>query len=108
MAKAKELKEENDIIKAKADVRKKPRRDAYPNEFETNDQFCPGCDLELKTMPIEPTNLYLDLFMVDLDSESDQKPEPGLLSLHGWDLERHFSADTCPIMSPPCAPRSRR
>ncbi len=48
------LKEENDIIKAKAGVRKKPRRDAYPNEFETNDQFCPGCDLELKTMPIEP------------------------------------------------------
>ena len=78
-----DLKEENDIIKAKAGVRKKPRRDAYPNEFETNDQFCPGCDLELKTMPIEPTNLYLDLFEADLDSESDQKPEPGLLVAAG-------------------------
>jgi Protein of unknown function (DUF1553)/Protein of unknown function (DUF1549)/Planctomycete cytochrome C len=88
------LKEENDIIKAKAGVRKKPRRDAYPNEFETNDQFCPGCDLELKTMPIEPTNLYLDLFKADLDSESDQLPDPGLLSLRGWELERHFSTET--------------
>ena len=65
------LKEENDIIKAKAGVRKKPRRDSYPNEFETNDQFCPGCDLELKTMPIEPTNLYLDVYKADQDSESD-------------------------------------
>lgn len=91
---AEELKEENDIIKAKADVRKKPRRDAYPNEFETDDQFCPGCNLELKTMPIDRANLYSDLFRADLDSESDQRPDPGLLSLHGWDLERHFSAET--------------
>src|SRR5258708_27059661 len=90
---AAELKEENDIIKAKAGVRKKPRRDAYPNEFETNDQFCPGCDLELKTMPIERTNLYLDVFLFDQDSESDQRPNPGLLSLHDWALERHFSAE---------------
>jgi Protein of unknown function (DUF1549)/Protein of unknown function (DUF1553)/Planctomycete cytochrome C len=88
------LKEENDIIKAKADVRKKPRRDAYPNEFETDDQFCPGCALELKTMPIDRANLYSDLFRADLDSESDQRPDPGLLSLREWALERHFSAET--------------
>jgi hypothetical protein len=87
------LKEDNDIIKAKAGVRKKPRRDSYPNEFETDDQFCPGCSLELKTMPIERTNLYLDVFQVDLDSDSDQRPDPGLLSLHDWALERHFSAE---------------
>ncbi len=87
------LKEENDIIKAKAGVRKKPRRDSYPNEFETNDQFCPGCDLELKTMPIERTNLYLDVYKADQESENDQKPDPGLLSLSDWALERHFSAE---------------
>src|ERR1700733_7941545 len=87
------LKEENDIIKAKAGVRKKPRRDAYPNEFETNDQFCPGCDLELKTMAIERTNLYLDVYKADMESDNDQKPDPGLLSLHDWALERHFSAE---------------
>jgi hypothetical protein len=88
------LKEENDIIKAKAGVRKKPRRDSYPNEFETDDQFCPGCNLELKTMPIEPTNLYLDVYRADQDSESDTRPDPGLLSLHDWALERHFSTET--------------
>src|ERR1700722_7281750 len=88
------LKEENDIIKAKAGVRKKPRRDSYPNEFETNDQFCPGCDLELKTMPIERTNVYLDVYKYDQDSESDTRPDPGLLSMREWALERHFSAET--------------
>jgi hypothetical protein len=89
-----ELKEENDIIKAKADVRKKPHRDAYPNEFETDDQFCPGCALELKTMPIDRANLYSDLYRADLDSESDTRPDPGLLALREWALERHFSAET--------------
>src|SRR5580700_4352633 len=84
-----ELKEENDIIKAKADVRKKPHRDAYPNEFETKDQFCPGCDLELKTLPLERSNLYLDVYKADMESDNDQKPDPGLLSLHDWALERH-------------------
>jgi mono/diheme cytochrome c family protein len=91
---AKTLEEENAIIKAKAGVRKKPRRDAYPNEFKTEDQFCPGCNLELKTMPLERTNLYLDLFKFDLDSDSAERPKPGLLSLRTWDLERHFSAET--------------
>ncbi len=93
LAEAKELKEENDIIKAKADVKKKPHRDAYPNEFETNDQFCPGCDLELKTMPFERSNLYLDIFVYDLDSDSEQKPDPGLLALKDWTLERHLSPE---------------
>jgi hypothetical protein len=93
LADAKELKEENDIIKAKADVKKKPHRDTYPNEFETKDQFCPGCDLELKTLPLERSNLYLDIFVYDLESESEQKPDPGLLALKGWSLERHLSSE---------------
>jgi hypothetical protein len=93
LAEAKELKEENDIIRAKADVQKKPHRDAYPNEFETKDQFCPGCDLELKTLPLERSNLFLDIFVYDLESESEQKPEPGLLALRGWSLERHLSPE---------------
>jgi mono/diheme cytochrome c family protein len=90
---AADLKVENDIIKAKAGVLKRPRRDSYPNEFETDDQFCPGCSLELKTMPIDRANLYLDVFLADLDMESDQHPDPGLLSVHDWSLERHFSAE---------------
>lgn len=94
LAESRELKEENDIIKAKAGVRKKPRRDAYPSEFETKDQFCPGCDLELKTGTRERTNLFLDVFAIDLDSENDQLPEPGLLSLKEWSLDRHLSGET--------------
>jgi hypothetical protein len=93
LADAKELKEDNDIIKAKADVKKKPHRDAYPNEFETKDQFCPGCDLELKTLPLERSNLFLDIFIYDLESETEQKPDPGLLALRGWSLERHLSSE---------------
>ncbi len=93
LADAKELKEENDIIKAKADVKKKPHRDAYPNEFETKDQFCPGCDLELKTLPLERSNLFLDIFVYNLESETEQKPDPGLLALRGWSLERHLSSE---------------
>jgi len=30
------------LSKRKADVKKRSRRDALPNEFETDDQFCPG------------------------------------------------------------------
>jgi hypothetical protein len=45
-------------------------------------------------MPIERTNLYLDVYKADQDSESDTRPDPGLLSLREWALERHFSAET--------------
>ena len=45
-------------------------------------------------MPIERTNLYLDVYEADQDSESDHTPDPGLLSLRDWALERHFSAET--------------
>ena len=62
-------------------MRKKPRRDAYPNEFETKDQFCPGCDLELKTMPLERTNLYLDVFLFDHGFGKRSEARSGLLSL---------------------------
>ena len=45
-----QIKEENDIIAAKALPTTKPREPANkPNEFKTNDDFCPGCGLELKT-----------------------------------------------------------
>ena len=51
MADASKIEEENQIIRAKAGLPKPLRRDALPNEFETKDQFCPGCDLELKALP---------------------------------------------------------
>src|SRR5499433_3447938 len=85
------IKEENEIIKAKNDVKKRPRRDALPNEFETDDQFCPECSLELKTLPTEQASLWVDLFMMSLNSDED-KPAPGLFVFYDWGLKRRLNA----------------
>lgn len=87
-----EIKEQNDVIKAKSDVKNRSLRDALPNEFETDDQFCPGCNLELKALPTEQANLWLDLFMRSLNSD-EEKPEPGLFVFYGWGLKRRLNAD---------------
>lgn len=94
-----DIKDENDIIAAKALPTTKKRKYAnLPNEFVTNDDFCPGCGLELRTLPIERMNLWLDVFVRDLNEGDDpfQAPErvkPGLLAFRGWGLERQLSAE---------------
>src|SRR5262245_27378423 len=90
--------EENDIIAAKALPGTKKKEPAkLPNEFVTNDDFCPGCGLELKSMPIERTNLWQDVFLRDLvDGDAFQTPDkskPALLAFSGWGLERQLSAE---------------
>ena len=87
--------EENDIIRAKAlPGTKKKERANLPNEFITNDDFCPGCGLELKSMPIEKTKLYTDVFQRDLEVVSDPAlAQPGLLAFSGWGLERQLGPD---------------
>src|SRR5262249_50748253 len=53
----KDIKEENEIIAAKALPGTKKKEPAkLPSDFVTNDDFCPACGLELKSMPIERTN----------------------------------------------------
>jgi mono/diheme cytochrome c family protein len=86
------IKEQNEVIKAKADVKKRSRRDALPNEFETDDQFCPGCSLELKTLPTEQASLWVDLFMRSLTSD-EEKPVPGLFVFTEWSLKRRLNAE---------------
>jgi mono/diheme cytochrome c family protein len=86
------IKEQNEDIKAKADVKKRSRRDALPNEFETDDQFCPGCSLELKTLPTERASLWFELFMRSVASD-DEKPVPGLFVFVGWGLKRRLNAE---------------
>jgi mono/diheme cytochrome c family protein len=86
------IKEQNEVIKAKADVKKRSRRDALPNEFETDDQFCPGCSLELKTLPTDQASLWVDLFMRSMNSD-DEKPEPGLFVFREWALKRRLGAE---------------
>ncbi len=67
----KQIEEDNEKIKIKADVPVRRKKDAKPNEFDTYDEFCPGCTLELKVMPAERANLYTELFVRPLSSGDD-------------------------------------
>ncbi len=93
-----EIKDENEIIGNKALPTTKKRKYAnLPNEFITNDDFCPGCGLELKTLPLDKMNLWTDVFQRELDSSDPLDPpdrqKPGLLVFRGWGLERQLSAE---------------
>jgi len=95
-----ELDEENDIIRAKAlPGTTKKKRAKLPSDFVTNDDFCPGCGLELKSLPLEKQNLWSDVFDRDLDAELNLAQgefddyKPGVLSFSGHWLERQLSAD---------------
>jgi len=86
-AKAGEIDEQNDIIRAKNDVPKHHYLDAKPSEFETFDQFCPGCELELKALPTDEAKLYSDLFVTQSGDE-EEKFKPGVMLFVGWGLKR--------------------
>jgi uncharacterized protein DUF1553/uncharacterized protein DUF1549/cytochrome c len=94
----KDLKEQNDIIIAKSLSGTKPKEPLFkPNEFVTNDDFCPSCSVETKAMSLERTNLWMDVYVRDLDDPMlpgvIQKFKPGLLAFRGWGLERQLSAE---------------
>jgi cytochrome c553 len=99
MFEARELKEENDIIRAKALPGTKPKEPAnLPNEFVTNDDFCPGCGLELKKQTPERSYLLQHVFSRDIFDEFGAAPGaagpgPGLLVFRGWSLERWLGSD---------------
>lgn len=92
-----ELKKENDIIRARALPTAKPKEPAnLPNEFKTNDDFCPGCGLELRSMTKDRTALYRDVFVLDLRTDGmvvGQRTTPGLLRFRGWSLEQRLGQD---------------
>jgi len=93
-----EIKDDNDIIANKALPTNKKRKFAnLPNEFITNDDFCPGCGLTLETLPLEKMNLWTDVFMRELEASDPLDPpnrqKPGLLVFRGWGLERQLSAE---------------
>ncbi|HEX3644266.1 MAG TPA: PSD1 and planctomycete cytochrome C domain-containing protein [Vicinamibacterales bacterium] len=94
-----EIKEENDVIAAKALIGTKKKEPAkLPSDFVTNDDFCPGCGLELKSLPVERNNLWIDVFQRDLQegfdpAQASDSIKPGLLAFRGWGLERQLSAD---------------
>jgi hypothetical protein len=89
----KAIEDENDKIKAKAGVPTEREKDVKPNEFDTYDQFCPGCTLELKVMSTEKANLFEDLFLRQLGTGIfDERGLPGLFVFRGWDLQRRLGA----------------
>jgi hypothetical protein len=92
------MKEENEIIVAKSlPGTKKKERAMKPSDFVTNDDFCPGCGLELKTLPVDRMNLWTDIFQRDLNGEDPMQNfrnmTPGLLAFRGWGMERQLSPE---------------
>src|SRR3954470_21045555 len=72
MFEAREIKDENDIIRAKAlPGTKKKEKANLPNEFVTNDDFCPGCGLELRSLSGDRVFLHADMFRGDLVDSTD-------------------------------------
>jgi len=98
MFEKKEIEEENEIIYNKALPGTKKKKEAnLPNEFVTNDDFCPGCGLELKSLPTERALFWTDVFVRDLEEGFDPSYadyiKPGVLAFRGWGLERFLSGD---------------
>lgn len=95
-----EINEENDIIADKAlPGTTKKKRANKPNEFITNDDFCPGCGLQLKTLPEEQTNFYTEIFQREIsDADDPNQPggrqKPGVLTFNGWGLEKRIGGES--------------
>ncbi|HTB15170.1 MAG TPA: PSD1 and planctomycete cytochrome C domain-containing protein [Bryobacteraceae bacterium] len=93
----KELDDENQVITAKSlEGTTKKKRANKPNEFITNDDFCPGCGLRLKNMPEQESNFWTEMFQRELKDSDDptvdaangaKAPKPGVLLFRGWGLE---------------------
>jgi Protein of unknown function (DUF1549)/Protein of unknown function (DUF1553)/Planctomycete cytochrome C len=99
----KELNEENEIIIAKSlEGTKKKKRADKPNEFITNDDFCPNCGLRLKNMPEDENNFWTEIFQRELRDSDDPAAmmamggrggKPGVLLFRGWGLETRTGSE---------------
>jgi mono/diheme cytochrome c family protein len=85
------IEEQNQIIRDKNNL---PRRrlliDTNPGKFDTFDEFCPGCQLELKALPYDEAKLYSDLF-VSQSGDGEERFLPGVMVFTGWSLTRRLS-----------------
>lgn len=91
-----ELAEENKVIAAQAmEGTKKKKRTSKPSNFVTNEDFCPGCNLRLKTTSEEESNFWTEIFQRMLTDGDDpalmmatgRMGKPGVLAFRGWGLE---------------------
>jgi mono/diheme cytochrome c family protein len=87
-----DIDQQNDVIKAKNYV---PDRrlliDTNPGKFDTFDEFCPGCELELKALPFDEAKLYSDIFVTQ-SGDQEEHFKPGVLMFMGWSLTRRLGA----------------
>ena len=100
----KDLAEENEIIAAKAlEGTQKKKRANKPNEFITNDDFCPGCGLQLKNMPESEMSFWTEIFQRELGDNDDPNAmmamgmrqfKPGVLMFRGWGLETRVGSES--------------
>ena len=66
-----EIDEENKVISDKAiEGTKKKKRTNKPSNFVTNDDFCPGCGLQLKAMPEDQNFFYTEVFQRELNDRT--------------------------------------
>ncbi len=103
MLKRNELTAENKVISDKAMVGTKPKkRTNKPSNFVTNEDFCPGCNLRLKTLAEDQTAFWTEIFQRQLGESEDPAAmmamgnrfgNPGVLMFRGWGLESRIGSE---------------
>ncbi|MBY0504879.1 MAG: PSD1 and planctomycete cytochrome C domain-containing protein [Bryobacteraceae bacterium] len=98
-----ELTDENKIIAAKAlDGTKPKKRTNKPSNFVTNEDFCPGCNLTLKSLAEADANFATEIFQRMLSDADDPNAmmegpnrfgKPGVLMFRGWGLESRIGSE---------------
>lgn len=97
-----EINDENKVIASKAMEGTKPKkRTNKPSNFVTNEDFCPGCSLQLKSLPEEANAFWTEIFQRELSEADDPAAmaasgrfgKPGVLLFRGWGLESRIGAD---------------
>ncbi|MEO8097014.1 MAG: PSD1 and planctomycete cytochrome C domain-containing protein [Acidobacteriota bacterium] len=98
-----DLDEENEIIYDQSlETTKKKKRANKPNEFKTNDDFCPNCGLRLKNMSESDNNFWTEIFQREIRDAEDpaammaagnnRQGTPGVVLFRGWGLESRIGA----------------
>ena len=97
------------LFRSSLDGTKKKKRADKPNEFVTNDDFCPNCGLRLKNMPEEENNLWTEIFQRELRDSDDPAAmmamgggrggKPGVLLFRGWGLDSRVGAEPAAQMA---------
>jgi hypothetical protein len=85
-----EVERENEVIKNKNDVPRFLLIDTNPGKFDTFDEFCPGCELELKALPTDEAKLFQEVFVAQ-SGDQEEKFKPGVLFFEGWALMRRLA-----------------